>query len=75
MQGSFVPFARTRADRELRHDPRPSIQERYTDRADFLRKIEAAGRELAEGGYLLVDDIPRIVEHSATEWDFLNGTP
>jgi hypothetical protein len=75
MQGSFIPFARTRADRELRHDPRPSIQERYTDRADFLRKIEAAGRELAEGGYLLVDDIPRIVEHSATEWDFLNSTP
>ena len=73
MQGSFIPFPRTRAERELRHDPRPSIQERYTGRADFLQKIEASARDLAAGGYLLVDDIPHIVEHSAIEWDFLTG--
>jgi len=75
MQGSFIPFPRTRADRELHHDPRLSIQERYTSRADFLQKIEAAARELAAGGYLLADDIPHIVEHSAVEWDFLGGAP
>ena len=75
MQGSFIPFPRTQADRELRHDPRLSIQERYAGRPDFLQKIEVAARELAAGGYLLADDIPRIVEHSAMEWDFLNGTP
>ena len=28
--GSYVPFARTRAERDARHDPRPSIEERYT---------------------------------------------
>ena len=27
--GSYVPFARTRAEREARRDPRPSIEERY----------------------------------------------
>jgi len=75
MQGSFIPFPRTRADRDLRHDPRLSIQERYPGRADFLQKIEASARELAAGGYLLADDIPHIVEHSAIEWDFLDGTP
>jgi hypothetical protein len=40
-----------------------------------LEKIEAAARNLASGGYLLEGDIPQIVEHSATEWDYLTGAP
>jgi hypothetical protein len=75
MQGSFIPFLRTKADRELHHDPRPSIEERYASRAQYLEKIEAAARNLASGGYLLQGDIPQIVEHSATEWDYLTGAP
>jgi hypothetical protein len=75
MQGSFIPFLRTKADRELHHDPRPSIEERYAGRAQYLEKIEAAARNLASGGYLLEGDIPQIVEHSATEWDYLTGAP
>jgi hypothetical protein len=75
MQGSFLPFSRTKAERELQHDPRPSIEERYSGRAQYLEKIESAARSLASSGYLLEADVPRIVEHSATEWDYLNGTP
>jgi hypothetical protein len=75
MQGSFIPFPRTKADRELHHDPRPSIEERYAGRAQYLEKIEEAARKLASGGYLLEGDVPRIVEHSAKEWDYLVGTP
>ncbi len=73
MIGSFIPFAQTQADRELHHDPRASIAERYTGRADYLGKIEAAARQLAASGYLLEADIPQVVEHSATEWDYLSG--
>ena len=75
MAGSFIPFARTKAERELRHDPRPSIEERYPGRAEYLGKIEAAARRLVAGGYLLVTDVPAVVEHSATEWDYLNAAP
>jgi hypothetical protein len=75
MQGSFIPFSRTKAERELHHDPRPSIEERYSGRAQYLEKIEGAARNLASSGYLLEADVPRIVEHSAKEWDYLNGTP
>jgi len=75
MQGSFIPFLRTKADRELHQDPRPSIEERYSGRAQYLEKIEAAARNLASGGYLLAGDIPQIVEHSAKEWDYLTGAP
>ena len=74
MIGSFIPFERTQADRELHHDPRPSIAERYSGRADYLGRIEAAARKLSAGGYLLESDIPQIVEHSATEWEYLSGT-
>ena len=68
-------FFRTKAERELRHDPRPSLEERYSGRAQYLEKIEAAARGLAAHGYLLDADIPAVVEHSATEWDYLNHAP
>ena len=73
MIGSFIPFAQTKADRELHRDPRLSIAERYASRADYLAKIEAAARHLAANGYLLDSDIPQVVEHSAAEWDYLSG--
>jgi hypothetical protein len=75
MQGSFIPFFRTKADRELHRDPRASIEERYPGRAQYLEKIESAARAMVQAGYLLNEDIVQIVEHSATEWDYLSGAP
>ena len=47
--GSFVPFARTRAEREAAGDPRPSIEERYPSHeayVDAVRRVcEARVRE------------------------------
>jgi hypothetical protein len=51
--GSYIPFARTRADRDARKDPRLSIQERYRDQDDYLAKLRAAAGELVKGRYLL----------------------
>src|SRR5579872_1388098 len=51
MQGSFFPFAGTKADRELHHDPRPSIEERYSGRAQYLERIQRAASSLVAGGY------------------------
>jgi len=71
MQGSWIPFARTKSDREKSGDPRLSIQERYSDRADYLLKFEAAAKSLAAAGFLLAGDIPRLMERGAAEWDYL----
>jgi hypothetical protein len=71
MQGSFVPFARTRADRERANDPRQSVAERYQGRAQYLERIERAAQELVGRGYLLKADVPRIVEQAGTRWDFV----
>jgi hypothetical protein len=70
MTGSFIPFARTRADRERTGDPRLSIEERYKNREDYLDRITRSATELASRGYLRKEDIPRIVQQAATRWEW-----
>jgi hypothetical protein len=75
MQGSYIPLARTRADRERANDPRPSIEERYQNRDRYLTLVSAAAREMAGQGYLLEDDITAVVERAGSHWShvFANG--
>ena len=53
MQGSWIPFARTKAEREKAGDPRLSIAERYAGRDEYLSKFEAAAKALVTAGFLL----------------------
>ena len=73
MQGSFIPFPRTRADRERTSDPRRSIDERYQSREQYLGLVSKAANDLVEKGYLLKEDVPRIVEQAGTRWDYATG--
>jgi hypothetical protein len=62
--GGFIPFARTRAERIARGDPRPSLQERYGTHQGFVSKVlEAIGKQQKEG-WLLPDDAGRIYEQA-----------
>jgi hypothetical protein len=70
---SFVPFARSRADRQRTGDSRSSIEERYKNREDYLDRITKTANDLATQGYLLTADIPRIVQQAATRWDWIMG--
>jgi hypothetical protein len=60
LDGSSVPFARTKAEREAKGDPRPSLEERYHDGADYAAKVAKAASALAQEGYLLQEDAERI---------------
>ncbi len=71
MAGSYVPFARTRAERREWNDPRPSVEERYSSRMEYLRRFEEATQRLVREGYLLSEDLQRIVEGGASHWDWL----
>ena len=71
--GSMIPFAKTKAERMQSGDPRPSLEERYSSKDDYLKKFEAAAQGLAKDGYLLQKDIPEIVKRGAAEWDFVQG--
>ncbi|PYS05051.1 MAG: hypothetical protein DMG15_14860 [Acidobacteria bacterium] len=69
--GSFIPFARTRVERERSGDARSSIEERYKNKEDYLDRLTKAANELAAKGYLLKEDIPRIVQQAGTRWDWI----
>ena len=71
--GVYVPFARTRAEREAGGDPRLSIEERYADRAHYLGLFADAALPLIDEGYLLGEDLPGILGAAANHWDYLMG--
>jgi hypothetical protein len=71
MQGSFLPFPQSKAERVEKHDPRKSIAERYATKQEFMEKVTASANELVKSGYLLEQDVPKVVERSAAEWDYL----
>jgi hypothetical protein len=59
--GSFIPFARTRAERLASGDPRPSLEERYTSHENYVANVRAAAERLVRGRYLLQDDADRLI--------------
>jgi hypothetical protein len=62
LTGSYIPFPRTRTDREKSGDPRLSVQERYESRDDYVRRLKLACQQLNSTGYLLEEDIARLVQ-------------
>ena len=74
MVGSMIPFARTRAEREKSGDPRPSIQERYSSREEYLKKVEAAAQPLVRQHLMLESDVPKFLEKASARWDMLTGS-
>ena len=70
MVGSWIPFPRTRVERENRKDPRQSIEERYATKRAYLEKITEAANQLVREGYVLAVDVPKIRDRAALEWDY-----
>ncbi len=75
MVGSFIPFAKTKAAREKSGDPRPSIEERYKSKDDYLSKIEAAARSLVAQRVILEADIEGIKKQAGERWDWVQSQP
>jgi hypothetical protein len=68
--GSYIPFARTRAERERVHDPRLSIEERYRNRDEYVGKYAAAALDLITRGYLLLEDVAGLLQHAVEHYDW-----
>jgi hypothetical protein len=59
--GGMIPFARTVEERQARHDPRPSLAERYGSHQGYVDRVaQAAARAVAEG-FLLPEDAETLV--------------
>jgi len=67
--GSFQPFAKTKSDRQQAGDARSSIEERYTDRSDYLDKVHAATLQLVARKLIRPEDVFAIEKESAATWD------
>jgi hypothetical protein len=59
--GSSLPFAKTKAEREAAGDPRLSLEERYGSREAYVAKVKAAADALVAERLLLPADAARYV--------------
>jgi hypothetical protein len=64
LQGSFIPFARTQAERLGVGDPRLSLEERYGDHAGYVAAVRAATEQLVRQRLLLPEDAARLVSEA-----------
>jgi hypothetical protein len=67
-RGTFIPLPVTDAEAERNADPRPSIESLYPDFEVYLDDAGAAARALVERGYLLEEDVGRVVDRAAERW-------
>jgi hypothetical protein len=67
--GSFLPFARTEAERQASGDPRPSLEARYVSRAAYEEKVRAAAADVVRRGFLLPQDVDALVSEAGGLYD------
>ena len=60
--GMYLPFARTKAERLAKGDPRRSLEERYPDHAAYVRAVASAAANAQRQGFLLQEDAERYVK-------------
>ena len=67
--GSYIPFAKTAAERQQAGDPRPALAERYAGKDDYLKRYRAAIDGLVRQRFILAADLPAMLQRGAQEWD------
>jgi hypothetical protein len=63
--GTYLPFAKTAAEREKIGDSRRSIEERYRTKADYVAQVKAAAAALVSARLLLLEDAQRYEQAAA----------
>ncbi len=61
LMGSYIPFPKTKSDREKTGDPRQSIEERYGSFEKYKEQFAAKCQELVKQRYLLKEDAERLI--------------
>ncbi|HSQ04588.1 MAG TPA: alpha/beta hydrolase domain-containing protein, partial [Burkholderiales bacterium] len=75
LTGSYLPFARTRDEREKAGDMRRSIAERYASREEFLGRVEKASRALVVQRLLMPEDIVHVLQRAEDHWNLVHTDP
>jgi hypothetical protein len=64
LTGGFIPFFKTKAERDAAGDPRLSLAERYPTHADYVAKVTAAANRLVKQRLLLQQDADLIISQA-----------
>jgi hypothetical protein len=64
-EGSYLPFAKSKAERLARGDARPSLEELYGNREAYLQKVKEVVSDLLEAHLLLPEDAARFMDEAA----------
>jgi len=67
LQGSFIPFARTKQERLETGDQRFSIEERYPDTETYVAAVRSAADKLVSARLLLPEDAKRLVGEAESQ--------
>jgi hypothetical protein len=70
LSGSYIPFARTLAERQANGDSRPSLEERYGNHGGFVSAVRRAADELVRERFMLKEDADKFIR-AAAESDVL----
>ena len=73
--GSYIPFARTAAERATTGDPRRALGERYRDQSEYAACVDARSDKLIAAGLLLPEDKGPIRERAVRHWEWRMQQP
>ncbi|HTD90264.1 MAG TPA: alpha/beta hydrolase domain-containing protein, partial [Burkholderiales bacterium] len=59
--GGMIPFAKTKAERLAKGDPRLSLEERYVSHAGYVAAVAAAAQKAIHQGFLLREDAAALI--------------
>jgi hypothetical protein len=74
LRGAWIPFAATRAGRQAPGDPRPSVEERYASKDDYLAQVCAVLVDLVDRRLLEEIDLEKQVRQAGDRWDWVVGS-
>lgn len=71
LRGAWVPFAKTKAEREAANDPRLSLEERYGTKDAYLDQVKASAQKLIEQRFLTDTDLEAQLKQASEHWDWV----
>ena len=75
--GAFIPFAKTKDERLAAKDPRPSLEERYSNQDGYVAAVRTAAQKAVQDRFLLPEDadLPRTTSRCEAAWCYRRYGP
>ena len=69
-RGLFIPLPKEKINKTTR-DMRPDLKSLYSDKDEYLNKVDIELRNLVKERFLLEEDIPEVTKQSQQLWDWV----